>query len=59
MKRAAGAHEVLDGELSPTDLAATLGDIDRLGSSTDAYRLSSPMISGRIVRLPATPLVIP
>ena len=32
MKRAAGAHEVLDGELSPTDLAATLGDIDRLNA---------------------------
>jgi len=29
MRRAAGARELLDGSVPPTDLAVTLGDIDR------------------------------
>jgi hypothetical protein len=36
----------------PSD-APEVNDL-RLGSSTGAYRLSSPMMRGRIVRLPAT-----
>ena len=44
MKRAAGAHEVLDGELSPTDLAATLGDIDRLNAWFGGYALTRHQI---------------
>ena len=44
MKRAAGAHEVLDGELSPTDLAATLGDIDRLNAWFGGHALTRHQI---------------
>src|SRR5262245_66133109 len=45
MKRAVGAHEVLDGELSPTDLAATLGDIDRLNAWFGGHALTRHQIN--------------
>lgn len=45
MKRTEGAHEVLDGELSPADLAATLGDIDRLNAWFGGHALTRHQIN--------------
>jgi ubiquinone/menaquinone biosynthesis C-methylase UbiE len=40
MRRAAGARELLDGAVSAADLAATLGDIDRLDAWFGGHALS-------------------
>jgi ubiquinone/menaquinone biosynthesis C-methylase UbiE len=40
MRRAAGARELLDGAVSPHDLAATLTDIERLDAWFGGYALS-------------------
>jgi len=40
MRRAAGARELLDGSVPPTDLAVTLGDIDRLDAWFGGHALS-------------------
>jgi SAM-dependent methyltransferase len=40
MRRAAGAHELLDGAVPPADLAATLADIDRLDTWFGGHALS-------------------
>ena len=40
MRRAAGAHELLDGAVPTADLAATLGDIDRLDAWFGGHALS-------------------
>ena len=40
MKRAEGAHEVLDGAVAAPELAASLADIDRLNSWFGGYALS-------------------
>lgn len=40
MRRAAGAHELLDGSVPSADLAATLGDIDRLDAWFGGHALS-------------------
>ena len=52
MKRAAGVHEVLDGELSPTDLAATLGDIDRLNAWFGGHALTRHHIDRLTAHMP-------
>ena len=40
MRRAAGAREYLDGHVPPADLAATLGDLDRLNAWFGGHALS-------------------
>jgi len=40
MRRAEGAREVLDGDIGAADLAATLGDVDRLNTWFGGYALS-------------------
>ena len=45
MKRAAGAHEVLDGSLAASELAATLGDIDRLNAWFGGHALTRHQIN--------------
>jgi len=40
MRRAEGVLEVLDGDVGAADLAATLGDVDRLNTWFGGYALS-------------------
>ena len=40
MRRAAGAHELLDGPVPPSDLAATLADVERLDAWFGGHALS-------------------
>src|SRR5262249_58574143 len=49
MRRAVGAREFLDGRVPPADLAATLGDLDRLNAWFGGHALSL----ARVRRVPA------
>ena len=52
MRRAEGAVEVLDGDVGAADLAATLGDVDRLNAWFGGYALSLREVRRLAARVP-------